>query len=116
MAQILDGAPVRDAIYAECRPRIAALPRTPGLAVMLMGAGQVVFVGKSVTVAKRFQMLLSPDNASVTMPNTKLRAFAEVGRQADFRVAGVGRPAALTGDFISPGAAVIDVGVNRITD
>src|SRR5260370_36724255 len=37
MAQIVDGAPVRDAIYNECRPRIAALRRQPGLAVVLVG-------------------------------------------------------------------------------
>src|SRR5881628_1545542 len=37
MAQILDGIPVREAIYSDCRPRVAALPRPPGLAVVLVG-------------------------------------------------------------------------------
>jgi methylenetetrahydrofolate dehydrogenase (NADP+)/methenyltetrahydrofolate cyclohydrolase len=232
MAKILDGAPVRDAIYAECRPRIAALKRPPGLAVVLVGhdpASQIyvrnkvkasaelgiysetltppdsisthdllaiveelnrrpeidgilvqmplpsqvdskrillavspqkdvdgfhpcnvgnlvtarpgpkpctpagiirllrhyeipmsgrnaVVVGRSDIVGKPTAMLLLHENATVTICHSKTRDLPGVCRQADILVAAIGRPAALTGDFIRPGAAVIDVGVNRIAD
>jgi methylenetetrahydrofolate dehydrogenase (NADP+)/methenyltetrahydrofolate cyclohydrolase len=230
MAQILDGLQVRDAIQNECRPRIAALPRPPGLAVILMGhdpaseiyvrnkvkacaelgiyseqltppetvstaevlaavesfnrrpeidgilvqmplpahvdskkvllavspekdvdgfhpcnvgalvtgrpgpkpctpAGIIrllrhyqipmagcnaVVVGRSDTVGKPMAMLLLHENATVTICHSKTRDLAAVCREADILVAALGRPAALTADFIRPGAVVVDVGINRI--
>jgi methylenetetrahydrofolate dehydrogenase (NADP+)/methenyltetrahydrofolate cyclohydrolase len=232
MAKILDGAPVRDAIYKECRPRIAALPRPPGLAVVLVGhnpaseiyvrkkvqasaelgihsetltppdsistedllaivgelnrrpeidgilvqmplppqvdskrillavspekdvdgfhpcnvgnlvtgrpgpksctpagiirllhyyqipiAGRhAVVVGRSDIVGKPMAMLLLHENATVTICHSKTEDLAGICRQGDILVAALGRPAALTADFIKPGAAVVDVGTNRITD
>src|SRR5580704_3560441 len=232
MAKILDGAPVRDAIYKEYRPRIAALPRPPGLAVVLVGhnpaseiyvrkkvqasaelgihsetltppdsistedllaivgelnrrpeidgilvqmplppqvdskrillavspekdvdgfhpcnvgnlvtgrpgpksctpagiirllryyqipiAGRhAVVVGRSDIVGKPMAMLLLHENATVTICHSKTEDLAGICRQGDILVAALGRPAALTADFIKPGAAVVDVGTNRITD
>lgn len=232
MAQILDGVRVRDAIQNECRPRIAALPRPPGLAVMLAGhdpaseiyvrnkvkacaelgiysekltppdtvstdellaavdglnsrpeidgilvqmplpaqvdtkkvllavspdkdvdgfhpcnvgnlvtgrpgpkpctpagiirllkhyqipmAGRhAVVVGRSDTVGKPMAMLLLHENATVTICHSKTKDLAAICREADILVAALGRPAALTADFIRPGAVVVDVGINRITN
>src|SRR3984893_5901470 len=232
MAKILDGAPVRDAIYNECRPRIPALRRPPGLAVVLVGhnpgseiyvrkkvqasqelgihsetltppdsistadlvavigelnqrpeidgilvqmplppqvdskrillavspekdvdgfhpcnvgnlvtgrpgpksctpagiirllhhyqipiAGRhAVVVGRSDIVGKPMAMLLLHENATVTICHSKTEDLAGICRQGDILVAALGRPAALTSDFIRPGAAVVDVGTNRIVD
>jgi len=232
MAQILDGVRVRDAILEECRPRVAALPRPPGLAVVLVGhdpaseiyvrnkvkacaelgihsetltppdsvstaellamigelnrrpeidgilvqmplpqqvdskqtllavspekdvdgfhpcnvgalatgrpgprsctpagiirllryyqvpiAGRhAVVVGRSDIVGKPMALLLLYENATVTICHSKTRDLAGICRQGELLVAALGRPAALTADFIRPGATVVDVGVNRITD
>jgi methylenetetrahydrofolate dehydrogenase (NADP+)/methenyltetrahydrofolate cyclohydrolase len=232
MAQILDGAPVRDAIYEECRPRLAVLPRPPGLAVVLVGhdpaseiyvrnkvkasaelgiysetltppdsistdellaiveglntrseidgilvqmplprqvdskrillavspekdvdgfhpcnvgnlatgrpgprsctpagiirllhyyripiAGRhAVVVGRSDIVGKPMALLLLHENATVTICHSKTQDLAGMCRQGDILVAALGHPAALTADFIKPGATVIDVGTNRIAD
>src|SRR5437899_2512121 len=232
MAQILDGARVRDAILEECRPRIAALPRPPGLAVVLAGhnpaseiyvrnkvkacselgilsetltppdsistaelleivsglnrrpeidgilvqmplppqvdskqvllavlpekdvdgfhpcnvgalitgrpgpksctpAGIIrllqyyqipmsgrnaVVVGRSDIVGKPMAMLLLHENATVTICHSKTRDLAAICRQGNILVGALGRPAALTADFIQPGAVVVDVGINRISD
>jgi len=230
MAQILDGARVRDAILEECKPRIAALRRPPGLAVVLAGndpaseiyvrhkvkacaelgiysekltppgtvstaellaivdalnrrdeidgilvqmplppqvdskkvllavspekdvdgfhpcnvgnlvtgrpgpksctpagiirllhyyeipvAGRhAVVVGRSDIVGKPMAMLLLHENATVTICHSKTKDLAAVCRQADILVGALGRPAALTADFIRDGAVVVDVGINRI--
>jgi len=232
MAQILDGARVRDAILDKCKPRVAALPRPPGLAVVLVGhnpaseiyvrnkvkacadlgihsetlsppdsvstgelleiveglnrrpeidgilvqmplppqvdgkqvllaiqpgkdvdgfhpcnmgnlvtgrpgpksctpagiirllqhyririAGRkAVVVGRSDIVGKPMAMLLLHENATVTICHSKTRDLAAVCRQGDILVGALGRPAALTADFIQPGAVVVDVGINRIAD
>ena len=232
MAQILDGVRVRDAIQNECRPRIAALRRPPGLAVVLVGhdpaseiyvrgkvkacaelgiysekltppdtistagllaiveelnsrpeidgilvqmplppqvdskkvllavlpekdvdgfhpcnignlvtgrpgpksctpagiirllhhyeipiAGRhAVVVGRSDTVGKPLAMLLLHENATVTICHSKTKDLAGICSEADILVGAVGRPAALTADFIRAGAVVVDVGINRITD
>ena len=61
-------------------------------------------------------MLLLHENATVTICHSKTRDLAGVCGQADILVAALGRPAALTADFIKPGAVVVDVGINRIAD
>ena len=232
MAQILDGAVVRDAILEECRPRVAALGRPPGLAVVLVGhnpaseiyvrnkvkacadlgiysetltppdsvstaelvgmvgelnrrpeidgilvqmplppqvdskqvllavspekdvdgfhpcnvgnlvtgrpgprsctpagiirllryyqipmAGRhAVVVGRSDIVGKPMAMLLLHENATVTICHSKTRDLARICREGDILVGALGRPAALTAHFIRPGATLVDVGINRITD
>jgi len=59
-------------------------------------------------------MLLLHENATVTICHSKTKDLAAVCRQADILVGALGRPAALTADFIRDGAVVVDVGINRI--
>jgi methylenetetrahydrofolate dehydrogenase (NADP+)/methenyltetrahydrofolate cyclohydrolase len=61
-------------------------------------------------------LLLLHDNATVTICHSKTPDLAGECRRADILVAAIGRPALLTRDFIRPGAVVVDVGMNRITD
>ncbi|HYP86686.1 MAG TPA: bifunctional 5,10-methylenetetrahydrofolate dehydrogenase/5,10-methenyltetrahydrofolate cyclohydrolase, partial [Polyangiaceae bacterium] len=80
--------------------------------VPLAGANAVV-VGRSNLVGKPVAALLLAENATVTIAHSKTRDLAAVCRQADVLVAAVGREAVIKGDFVKPGAAVIDVGMNR---
>ncbi len=75
-----------------------------------------VVVGRSDIVGKPMAMLLLHENATVTICHSKTRDLPAVCRQGDILVAAMGRPAAVTADFIRPGAVVVDVGVNRISD
>jgi methylenetetrahydrofolate dehydrogenase (NADP+)/methenyltetrahydrofolate cyclohydrolase len=75
-----------------------------------------VVVGRSDIVGKPVAMLLTNENATVTICHSKTRDLVEVCRRADILVAAIGRPAMITRDFIKPGATVIDVGINRVTD
>ncbi len=80
--------------------------------VKLEGAEAVV-VGRSDLVGKPVAALLLAENATVTICHSRTRDLAEVCRRADMLIAAVGRPAMVKGDWIKPGAAVIDVGINR---
>jgi methylenetetrahydrofolate dehydrogenase (NADP+)/methenyltetrahydrofolate cyclohydrolase len=80
--------------------------------VQLSGASAVV-VGRSNLVGKPVAALLLAENATVTIAHSKTRDLGAVCRQADVLVAAVGREAVIRGDFVKPGAAVIDVGMNR---
>lgn len=80
--------------------------------VKLAGANAVV-VGRSNLVGKPIAALLLAENATVTLAHSKTRDLGAVCRQADVLIAAVGREAIIKGDFIKPGAAVIDVGMNR---
>lgn len=75
-----------------------------------------VVVGRSDIVGKPVALLLLHQNATVTICHSKTQDLAAECRRADILVAAMGRPAALTAEYIKPGAVVIDVGVNRITD
>lgn len=80
-------------------------------------AGQeAVIVGRSDIVGKPMALLLLHAHATVTVCHSKTRDLAEVCRRADILVAAIGRTAMITADFIKPGAVVIDVGMNRVTD
>jgi methylenetetrahydrofolate dehydrogenase (NADP+)/methenyltetrahydrofolate cyclohydrolase len=81
--------------------------------IPIMGRHAVV-VGRSDIVGKPMALLLLHESATVTICHSKTSNLQEVCRQADILVAAIGRPAFLTGDFIKPGATVIDVGMNRI--
>jgi methylenetetrahydrofolate dehydrogenase (NADP+) / methenyltetrahydrofolate cyclohydrolase len=80
--------------------------------VKLSGANAVV-VGRSNLVGKPIAALLLAENATVTVAHSKTRDLGAVCRGADVLIAAVGREAIIKGDFIKPGAAVIDVGMNR---
>jgi methylenetetrahydrofolate dehydrogenase (NADP+) / methenyltetrahydrofolate cyclohydrolase len=80
-------------------------------------AGQnAVVIGRSDIVGKPMAMLLLNANATVTVCHSKTRDLPAMCRQADILVAAIGRAGFVTKDFVKPGATVIDVGMNRITD
>ena len=79
----------------------------------LSGANAVV-VGRSNIVGKPMAQLLLQDNCTVTIAHSRTRDLPGVVRLADIVVAAVGRPEMVRGDWIKPGATVIDVGINRI--
>jgi len=79
----------------------------------LSGLNAVV-VGRSNIVGKPMAQLLLRDSCTVTVAHSRTRDIQEVTRRADIVVAAVGRPEMVTGDWIKPGATVIDVGINRI--
>jgi methylenetetrahydrofolate dehydrogenase (NADP+)/methenyltetrahydrofolate cyclohydrolase len=73
-----------------------------------------VVVGRSNIVGKPMASLLLGENATVTIAHSKTHDLPDVVRRADIVVAAVGRPEMVRGDWIKPGATVIDVGINRI--
>ncbi|HEX9856857.1 MAG TPA: bifunctional methylenetetrahydrofolate dehydrogenase/methenyltetrahydrofolate cyclohydrolase FolD [Paracoccaceae bacterium] len=79
----------------------------------LAGMNAVV-VGRSNIVGKPMAQLLLGDSCTVTIAHSRTRDLAAVCRGADILVAAVGRPEMITGDYVKPGATVIDVGINRI--
>jgi methylenetetrahydrofolate dehydrogenase (NADP+) / methenyltetrahydrofolate cyclohydrolase len=79
----------------------------------LSGLNAVV-VGRSNIVGKPMANLLLAANATVTIAHSKTRDLPAVCRNADILVAAVGRPEMVKGDWVKPGATVIDVGINRI--
>ncbi|MCX7358228.1 MAG: bifunctional methylenetetrahydrofolate dehydrogenase/methenyltetrahydrofolate cyclohydrolase FolD [Alphaproteobacteria bacterium] len=79
----------------------------------LTGAN-VVVIGRSILVGKPAALLFLEQNASVTIAHSKTRDLKMVCRGADILVAAVGRPEMVRGDWVRPGAVVIDVGTNRV--
>ena len=73
-----------------------------------------VIVGRSNLVGKPMAQLLLRENCTVTMAHSRTRDLAAQVRRADIVVAAVGRPEMIQGDWIKPGATVIDVGINRV--
>jgi methylenetetrahydrofolate dehydrogenase (NADP+) / methenyltetrahydrofolate cyclohydrolase len=71
-------------------------------------------IGRSLLFGKPASLLLQAANATVTMAHSKTRDLAEVCRRADILVAAIGRPEFVQGDWVKPGATVIDVGINRV--
>ncbi|MFM9938027.1 MAG: bifunctional methylenetetrahydrofolate dehydrogenase/methenyltetrahydrofolate cyclohydrolase FolD [Hyphomicrobiaceae bacterium] len=75
---------------------------------------EAVVIGRSNIVGKPVAQLLLAEDATVTIAHSRTRDLAGVVRRADLVVAAVGRPNMVRGDWIKPGATVIDVGINRI--
>ena len=75
---------------------------------------RAVVVGRSNIVGKPMAMLLLAADATVTVCHSRTQNLAAITREADILVAAVGRPNFITEDMIKPGAAVIDVGINRV--
>ena len=73
-----------------------------------------VVIGRSNIVGKPVTQLLLAENATVTVTHSKTRDLPAVCRRADLVVAAIGRPEMMRGDWIKPGATVIDVGINRV--
>lgn len=101
----------------------AMVPCTPLGCLMLLRdyagplAGQrAVVLGRSNIVGKPMAALLLREHCTVTMAHSRTRDLAEECRRADILVAAVGKAQMVKGDWIKPGATVIDVGMNRVTD
>ncbi|MGE5110360.1 MAG: bifunctional 5,10-methylenetetrahydrofolate dehydrogenase/5,10-methenyltetrahydrofolate cyclohydrolase [Acidobacteriaceae bacterium] len=77
---------------------------------------EAVVVGRSDIVGRPMAMLLTNANATVTVCHSKTRELAATCRRADILVAAIGRTAMITPEFVKPGATVIDVGINRVSD
>jgi methylenetetrahydrofolate dehydrogenase (NADP+)/methenyltetrahydrofolate cyclohydrolase len=77
---------------------------------------RALVVGRSNIVGKPMAQLLLGANCTVTIAHSRTRDLADECRRADILVAAVGRPRMIKGDWIKPGATVIDVGMNRIDD
>lgn len=77
---------------------------------------QTVVVGRSILVGKPLALMLLEANATVTIAHSRTQDLGELTRRADILVAAVGRPQLITSDMVKPGAVVIDVGINRVSD
>jgi methylenetetrahydrofolate dehydrogenase (NADP+)/methenyltetrahydrofolate cyclohydrolase len=75
---------------------------------------EALVIGRSLLFGKPAAQLLLGANATVTMAHSKTRDLATLARRADILVAAIGRPAYVKGDWVKPGATVIDVGINRV--
>jgi methylenetetrahydrofolate dehydrogenase (NADP+)/methenyltetrahydrofolate cyclohydrolase len=98
------------------------VPCTPLGCVLLAKAVQpslagldAVVIGRSNIVGKPLAQLLIRESATVTIAHSQTRDLAELCRRMDLVFAAIGRPELVRGDWIKPGAIVIDVGINRIT-
>ncbi len=103
----------------------ALIPCTPAGAMLLIDRAcealdrkldglEALILGRSNIVGKPMAQLLLARNATVTIAHSRTRDLQEVARRADVLVAAVGRPEMVRGDWIKPGAIVIDVGINRM--
>ena len=121
-AKDVDGFhPMNVGFLSTQRPGL--VPCTPGGIMELLRrsniplAGQeAVVVGRSDIVGKPMAMLLLNANATVTVCHSKTRDLAAVCRRADVLVAAIGRAGMITPSFVKPGAAVVDVGMNKVSD
>lgn len=99
----------------------ATVPCTPlGCLILIrevltdLSGQQALVIGRSNIVGKPMANLLLQQNCTVTIAHSRTRDLPALCRQADIVVAAIGRPRAVAGDWIKPGAIVIDVGINRI--
>jgi methylenetetrahydrofolate dehydrogenase (NADP+) / methenyltetrahydrofolate cyclohydrolase len=121
-AKDVDGFhPVNVGFLSTQRPGL--VPCTPAGVMEILRRSQIpvagqeaVVVGRSDIVGKPVAMLLLNDNATVTVCHSKTRDLAGVCRRGDILVAAIGRPGMITREFVKPGATVIDVGINKVTD
>lgn len=106
-----------------CLGREGFIPCTPaGIMELLRRSGigvegrRATVLGRSNIVGRPMALLLQQANATVTVCHSRTANLPAVAAEADILVAALGRPAMITGDYIKPGAVVIDVGINRIED
>ncbi len=118
----VDGlTPVSAGLLAQGKPGLR--PCTPSGCMELLRrhdvaleGAEAVVLGRSDLVGKPIAQLLLAANATVTVCHSRTRDLPAVCRRADILIAAVGRPEMVRGDWIKPGAAVIDVGINRTDD
>jgi len=121
-AKDVDGFhPMNVGFLSTQRPGL--LPCTPAGIIEILKRSEIaiagqeaVVVGRSDIVGKPTAMLLINGNATVTVCHSKTRDLPGVCRRADILVAAIGRVGMITREFVKPGATVIDVGMNQVTD
>jgi len=101
--------------------RTGLVPCTPRGCVILakdvlgdLSGKHAVVIGRSILVGKPVSLLLQNENCTVSMAHSRTVDLPALTRQADILIAAVGRPEMVRGDWIKPGACVIDVGINRV--
>jgi methylenetetrahydrofolate dehydrogenase (NADP+)/methenyltetrahydrofolate cyclohydrolase len=113
--------PFNMGLLATGRPGLR--PCTPAGVIQILKRYQIpmagrnaVVVGRSTIVGKPMALLLLAENATVTICHSRTTDLAAVCRGADILVAAIGRAGMITADYIKPGAVVVDVGMNQVTD
>jgi methylenetetrahydrofolate dehydrogenase (NADP+)/methenyltetrahydrofolate cyclohydrolase len=117
--------PVNAGLLATGALERAIVPCTPAGAMVMIDKAcdklgrkldglEAVIVGRSNLVGKPIAQLLLARNCTVTIAHSRTRELEAVARRADVLVAAVGKPEMVRGDWIKPGAIVIDVGINRV--
>ena len=110
LGSLVAGRPV----FEPCTPAgVIVLLERSGIA---MDGRHAVVVGRSVIVGKPVALMLMAQGATVTICHSRTHGLADHTRRADILVAAVGRTRLITGEMVKPGAAVIDVGINRLPD
>jgi len=104
----------RDPLFVPCTP-LGVMVLLQKTGVKISGARAAV-IGRSNLVGMPTALLLVRENATVTICHSRTENLPEIVRQADLLVAAIGRPKFVRGDWIKPGAIVIDVGINRVED
>ena len=104
----------RDPLFVPCTP-FGCIYLLKQVGVKLEGANAVV-LGRSNIVGMPAALLLVRENATVTICHSRTKDLPSVVRQADVLIAAIGKAEMVRGDWVKPGAAVIDVGINRIED
>ena len=104
----------REPLFVPCTPA-GALVLMERSGATLSGANAVV-LGRSNIVGMPMALLLVRENATVTICHSRTKDLPGVVREADVLIAAVGRPEMVRGDWVKPGAIVIDVGINRVDD
>jgi 5,10-methylene-tetrahydrofolate dehydrogenase/methenyl tetrahydrofolate cyclohydrolase len=104
----------RDPLFVPCTP-YGCIYLLEQAGVQIEGANAVV-LGRSNIVGMPAALLLIGKNATVTVVHSRTRDLPSVVRQADILIAAIGRTQMVRGDWVKPGAAVIDVGINEIPD
>jgi len=104
----------REPMFVPCTPA-GCIVLIDEVGTEIEGAEAVV-VGRSNIVGIPVAALLRNRNATVTVCHSRTRNLPEITRRADILVAAIGRPQMIRGDWIKPGATVIDVGINRVED
>ncbi|HTR18232.1 MAG TPA: bifunctional methylenetetrahydrofolate dehydrogenase/methenyltetrahydrofolate cyclohydrolase FolD [Acetobacteraceae bacterium] len=110
VGRLADGLPV----LTPCTPR-GVMKLLEAAGVTLRGARALV-LGRSAIVGRPVATLLTSADATVTLAHSRTRDLPAECRRAEVIVAAVGRPEMVRGDWIAPGAVVIDVGINRLDD
>ena len=110
VGRLVTGKPV----FEPCTPLgIMRLLHETGIDI---SGKEAVIVGRSNIVGKPMALMLLREHATVTICHSRTKALADKVRAADIVIAAVGRPEMVRGDWIKPGAVVIDVGINRADD